>query len=200
MKIRRKVAGRGTGLVVLAVTFALLATACSSDEAADDGVASLSAADADVISLEAVPEVDREAALLEFTACLREEGVAVTDPTVDADGNVKLSKMSEGLDDASRAGLAAAREVCAYALDGVTLGFSGEDATEREDRFLAYAVCMRENGYDMPDPDFSSLGTSGGGGQRAIFGDLDREDPDFQAAQDVCSVNLSGGGRGGGTS
>ncbi len=187
-----------TGLVVLAATFALLATACSSDEAADAGVASLSAADADVISLEAVPEVDREAALLDFAACIRDEGVDVSDPTVDADGNVRLSRMSEGLDEDGRAALDAAREVCAYALDGVTLGFSGEDSTEREDQFLAYAVCMRENGYDMPDPDFSNLGTSGGGGQRAIFGDLDREDPDFQAAQEVCSVNLSGGGQGGG--
>lgn len=188
-----------TSLVVLAATFSLLATACSGDDAADAGVASLSAADADVISLEAVSEVDREAALLEFTACIRDEGVEVNDPTVDADGNVRLNKMSEGLDDDAREALGAAREVCAYALDGVTLGFSGEDSTEREDRFLAYAVCMRENGYDMSDPDFANLGTSGGGGQRAIFGDLDREDPDFQAAQAVCSVNLSGGGQGGGT-
>ncbi len=187
-----------TSLVVLAATFALLATACGSDDAADDGVASLSAVDADVISLEAVPEVDREAALLEFAACIRDEGVDINDPTVDADGNVRLTRMSEGLDDAGGEALDAAREVCTYALDGVTLGFSGEDSTEREDMFLAYAVCMRENGYDMPDPDFSNFGTPGGGGQRTIFGDVDREAPEFQAAQDVCAVNL-GGGQSGGT-
>jgi hypothetical protein len=188
-----------TSLVVLAATFALLATSCGGDDAADDGVASLTAVDADVISLEAVPEVDREAALLEFAACIRDEGVDINDPTVDADGNVRLTKMSEGLDDAGREALDEAREVCTYALDGVTLGFSGEDSTEREDMFLAYAVCMRENGYDMPDPDFSNFGTPGGGGQRVIFGDIDREDPEFQAAQDVCAVNLSGGGQSGGT-
>ena len=43
----------------------------------------------------------------------------------------------------------------------VVLGLTTEDLAEREDELLAFAVCMRENGYEMPDPDFSSGGHTG---------------------------------------
>lgn len=42
---------------------------------------------------------------------------------------------------------------------------------------------MRENCYDMPDPDFSEGGHSGGG----PFGDvIDTDDPEFQRAVGSC--------------
>ena len=65
----------------------------------------------------------------------------------------------------------------------MAFGLSSEDLTGREDELLALAVCMRENGYDMPDPDFSGDGHSGAG----PFGDaIDIDDPDFLTAARSC--------------
>jgi hypothetical protein len=61
----------------------------------------------------------------------------------------------------------------------VAFGLSTEDLSEREDELLAFAVCMRENGYDMPDPDFSGDGHSGAG---PIGDAIDTDDPKFQTA------------------
>ena len=54
---------------------------------------------------------------------------------------------------------------CGELLEGATLGFrEGFDRTELEDTLVEYAACMRENGYDMPDPDFSGSGAGPGAG------------------------------------
>jgi hypothetical protein len=71
----------------------------------------------------------------------------------------------------------------------VTFGLSSEDLTGREDELLAFAECMSENGYDMPDPDFSNNGHSGAG----PFGDaIDTDDPDFKAAVGSCEGIVGG--------
>ena len=62
---------------------------------------------------------------------------------------------------------------------------------------------MRSNGYEMDDPDFSNFGQpgQGGGGGGGIFGPIDQEDPEFQAANEQCEDLLAGfrgGGAGGG--
>jgi hypothetical protein len=53
---------------------------------------------------------------------------------------------------------------------------------------LAYTECMRDEGIDLPDPDFS------GGGARITIGPggVDPDDPDFQAAQEKCAPMLEG--------
>jgi hypothetical protein len=80
-------------------------------------------------------------------------------------------------------------DVCRGFLDNVAFGMSTEDLAEREDELLAFAVCMRENGYDMPDPDFSGEGHSGAG----PFGDaVDTDDPAFQDAADSCQGIVGG--------
>ena len=58
------------------------------------------------------------------------------------------------------------------------------DLTELQDQLLSFAVCLREQGVDVDDPDFSALG--GGGGAPAIFGD--RFDPDDPANADAIGV------------
>jgi hypothetical protein len=74
-------------------------------------------------------------------------------------------------------------DVCKDFLENVAFGMSTEDLAEREDELLAFAICMRENGYDMPDPDFSGEGHTGAG----PFGDaIDTDDPAFQAAAPSC--------------
>lgn len=186
-------------VLLLPVVLALVATACGGSAGADDGVASLDAsAVIDAGATTAAPEPSQEEALLAFTACLRDQGIDVPDPTMDAAGNLRLARPDTAPGDPGfdRETFRAAREACAEHLQDVTLGFRGEDRTEIEDQLLEFAACVRDNGYDMPDPDFSAEPGQGGGG--GPFGQIDREDPVFQAAQAACADVLPGIGRGGG--
>ncbi len=183
--------------VVFAV--ALLAAACSGSDDTDAGVASLDAPTANVDAAAGTDDVvDEEQAFLDFSACMREQGLDFGDPTVDADGNVRLDPPARVEGEFDRDAMQAAFEVCGDSLGGITRGFRDADLTELEDQFLEYSVCMRDNGFDMPDPDFSSIGEPGGGPGGGIFGGIDPDDPDFQTAQEACQDILAGFGPGGG--
>jgi hypothetical protein len=124
------------------------------------------------------------------TACLREEGLDVDDPAIDGEVNLVAptphALAAESLDIAP---VHSAFGACRGLLDNVTFGLSSEDLTGREDELLAFAECMSENGYDMPDPDFSNNGHSGAG----PFGDaIDTDDPDFKAAVGSCEGIVGG--------
>lgn len=206
-----------TRVWVLVLAFGLLMAACSSSDDSGGGVASLDdtaaiAGDADATLAE---DVDTEQAMMDLAACLRDQGLDIEDPTVDAEGNVEFGGFRSGASDgeppADRDTMRAAMDSCQEELGGVVLGFGGDDfdRTELEDTMVEYAACMRDNGYDMSDPDFSSTGPGGGGeagegGGGGPFGAIDRDDPDFVAADAQCSDILSGlprvpgGGRGNG--
>lgn len=70
---------------------------------------------------------------------------------------------------------------------------SEEERQEFQDAFQRFAQCMRQNGVDVPDP---TAGGGSGGGVR--MHELDRDDPDVQAAQEKCQSELPqrGGRRG----
>lgn len=187
------------------VAFTLLVAGCSGSGSADEGVASLSdvsIVDDATTTTGGNAAVDQEQAMLDFAACMRDNGVDIEDPTVDADGNVQFGGFrGAGDGTVDRETMQAAREACQGELDGVTLGFRGQapDQTELQDMFVEYAACMRENGYDMPDPDFSSFGPGGDGqpGQGGgPFAQIDPDDPGFAAAQEVCQDILGDSGRG----
>ena len=192
-------------LFVLLGAFALLVTACGGSGDAADGVATLESPDGEMLLQDATPgvveDVDAEEAMMALAACLREQGLDIEDPTVDADGNVQFGAFRGGGEDgepvADREEMRAAMEVCQTELDGVALGFGGRqdlDQTEMQDTMLEWAACMRDNGYDVADPDLSSLGGEpgagdGGGGP---FADIDPDDPDFIAAQEACGDIFGG--------
>jgi hypothetical protein len=196
-------------LIALIVVFGLVVAACGGSGDADSGVASLENQDeTETLTSQEDPttggdametaEQTREEALLAFTACLRENGVDIEDPTVDADGNVQLARPGgePGADRGANDDFRAAREACSVLLEGAALGFGDRvDRTELEDNLVEFAACMRDNGYDMPDPDFSSFGPGQGGGG-GPFGEVDREDPTFQEAAAACEDVLGGFGRG----
>jgi hypothetical protein len=198
--------------VLLASALFLVAAACGGgDDDAAEGVASLSGATDDAVIAVPQPEdeiveLTEEEALLAFTACMRENDIAVEDPTISADGSVEFrfrGGAGPEAEDFDREAARAAREQCADLLEGVTLGFGRQDQTELQDDLFNYAACMRDNGYDMDDPDFGNFSPgSGGDGEpgefRGPFGAIDPEDPDFIAADEACSDILSGFGSGGG--
>lgn len=63
-------------------------------------------------------------------------------------------------------------------------GDSNIDDAEIEDAMLEYAQCMRDNGVDMPDPEFDE---NGGVSMRAADPDTgEGPDPEFEAADEAC--------------
>ncbi len=190
-----------TRLIVLLASVALVASACGGGSGEGTEVASVSdlesasevdpLAAAEDLATEPAAEdapVDVEQAMLDFTECMRENGVEMDDPSVDADGNLRLGRPGRLAPEerADRAVIESARQACSEYLEGITLGFQERDRTEIEDTLVEYAACMRDNGFDMPDPDFSSFGPGQGGGGGGPFGAVDRDDPDFVTADEAC--------------
>lgn len=201
-------------LFALIAAVALVAAACGDGDGGTADVASLENTDtlAPVAAgdLEATDQteatttteaLDAEEALLAFTQCMRDNGVEISDPEMDADGNLRLSRPTGAGDgEFDREAARAARDACSEFLDGVAQGFRNVDQTELQDNLLAYAQCIRDNGYeDMGDPDLSNFGPGAGPGQGGgPFGEIDREDPDFIAADEACRELLGGFGPGSG--
>ena len=167
------------GLILL-----LLATACG--DSGDDGIASLEG-EAAVTSTTAV---DAQTALLDFAECVREQGVDIDDPTLDSAGNFGFVPSDVDPDE-----LLAARDACSEFLADISIEAFGFDRTAIEDQLFAYAQCMRDNGFDMPDPDLDNTlrrilgqGDQNTEGISGIgpFGDIDFEDPNFSAADEAC--------------
>jgi hypothetical protein len=189
-------AGPRSWLAAMAVGLVLTVAACSGDDAAgSDGAGSASGA-----GQSRPTAVNTEAALLAFAQCIREHGVEIPDPTVDADGNVLIQPPAGAVSDpALRERFGEARTACADHLEGVTQGFTNEDRAQLQDQLVAVAQCMRGKGIDVPDPDLSQLGQGsqepGGGG--GLFGDsIDRNDPAVQAALRECQTEVFGPGGG----
>lgn len=163
---------------VLVAGIAVAATACANSSGATSDVASLEEGGdpARASALEEIVEQERQ--LFEFSACMRDEGVEIGDPTVDADGNVALGTPMNMITD--HGGLMEAYRACRDLIGNRPLGHGGEDRSAVHDRLVDYAKCVREAGYyEMPDPVFSDAGDD-------LFPGLDVDDPDYQAAEGEC--------------
>ncbi len=180
-------------LILLLFVFALVATACASSSDAD-GVATLEGSDitSSTVATAGDDQVDTEQAMLNFTQCLRDQGLDIQDPEVNAEGNLNFRSLVQGAEEVDREALRAGFDACQSELEGITLGGGGGfDRTAIQDTLVEYAACMRENGYDMEDPDLSNFGPAAGGegqpGQGGEpFGGIDQNDSTFIAANEVC--------------
>ena len=138
------------------------------DDGSDDGPPSEADGEATLTADEAA---------LEFSACLRDQGLDIPDIGVDADGNVEVRDAFENIDrgdDSFRDALQACNEVLAEA------GFGGGgggarggigDNVEIQDAFVALTDCVREQGFEEATE--ITLGQPGGeqaGGQDASDG------------------------------
>ena len=193
---------RRLALAFLAVS--LVAAACSSGS--DSQVASLEDATAsdDVAAAEVDTDAANEDAILEFSQCMRDEGIdGFEDPDIGEDGTIEF-KLGGRVEDAEvdRDTMRAAFEACQDHLEGLAFGPGAFDRAEIEDTLLEFAVCMREHGVDMPDPDFSNFGPGSGGeggGEGGIFGGaIDLDDPGVEEALEACEEVFGGSLRLGG--
>jgi hypothetical protein len=192
---------------------ALLLSACGGGGGGgkDSGVASL--ADGSTASASESAADDKETSeeqTLAWVQCMREQGLDIADPTVDSDGNLVLGGPRPG-GGGGTAGSANAQPVDRDAFSKATEncgnppqtagGFSQEDRQAAQDSLLKMAQCLRDAGFDVADPDFSSQGpggaptgnssSSGNASQaRGPFGDLDMNDAKVQAAFTTCQAEV----------
>jgi hypothetical protein len=174
--------------LVAALALTMSVTACGED-GDEPGVASLNGGDNGGDSDdggEAGDEEDLEEQALAFAECMRENGVPdFPDPVVE-DGRIQMRIGGpDGGGELDPEAMEAAQEACQDLAPRGGGNFSEEDRQEMQDAFLDYAQCMRENGYDMPDPDFED-----GDGLFRMQGEPD--DPAFQQAQKACEDKMPG--------
>lgn len=190
-----------TRKIALIGALALVLAACGGGDDGDE-VASLE--DQTTTSSTEVPaettstlsdEEQTEADLLAFSQCMRDNGVPdFPDATFDADGIPSFGDAGPGGGDPGAFGVEPevveeAFASCQDLIADVVFSFLPEDTTELEDRFLEFAQCMRDQGIDVPDPDFSE-GLFGG--PEGLFGDVDPNDPAFVEASEECQYLFEG--------
>jgi hypothetical protein len=169
---RRAVVGVGVALLVA------LAAACGSGDE-EPGVATAGGQPvAGVTSPTGV--ADRNAALREFTQCMRDNGVDLPDPAPGTGLVEAYGGLLRGDDPLVREAFAACRS---------RLPNGGEPPKldpERLEKYRAFAACMRENGVDLPDP------SPDGSLQLSLTDGINPGDPVFQAAVEACRDHLAG--------
>jgi hypothetical protein len=133
-------------------------------------------------STSSTSKLDPEQALLRLTRCLREEGLDVPDPKVDASGNLQLFTGERPRFDPDSAVAKNAIKVCQKYIQGIIQSFSADDLADIRDATVAYAQCLRKEGYDVPDPNFLS--------REGPFPTIDRNDKRFIEADKVCQPKL----------
>ncbi len=160
---RTSARSRGRSLAAacaLAAALALTATACSGDDAGtkDGGSAS---------------EKTREDQMLEHHKCLREQGLDIAEPKAGQNG----MGVTIGGDGKSRKQMEKAFKAC----EDKAVGGGPKELTQAEkDKMVAFARCMRENGFDMPDPKFD------GGSMQAAPALKPKDMKKFEKANKAC--------------
>ena len=177
----------------VSVIGALLLTACTADTNDVPTLRDVRNAPMETPQTDASdPALDNEAKMMALTECLREHGIEVLDPVVDADGNVDKPELAEGVEWDKNAGQA--WEACEHHLEGFT-GWGKErvDASEQAeqlDEYIALATCLREKNYDIDDPTAGMLDAWMGNFKKA----LDWDDPAAVADYEACTGETVGKG------
>jgi hypothetical protein len=188
MRRRRTLIGPGAALAVGVLTLC----GCGGAAGGDSGIATAGGRATPTAS--ATPSLSAEQAGLKFAQCMRAHGVDMPDPQVGAGGGTSIriqGKVTpQTVDKAQKA-----CEQYMPKLGGT--GSRGKPDAAAQERALKFAKCMRTNGVDMPDPDFTGGGVrirSQGGGSGGAGQGPRPDDPTFQKALKACRSLLGGDG------
>lgn len=181
-------------IIFAAATVAgLLLTACGGSDSA--GVANLGTNATTGEEGDTEAPTDPEEAILAYTQCMRENGVDLPDPDFSGEPGQGGGGFfgGQGGIDPEDPDFQEAQEKCGSNLESIQGNFNPDNQEQFQDAALELAQCMRDRGFDVPDPDFSQGGPGQGGpgggqGGGGILGDsgLDPEDPEVQAALEEC--------------
>jgi hypothetical protein len=172
--------------------FGLILAACARAEQAvpeipssEDLVVSTTAA-----TTTTAPRPSLEEATLQFTDCMRTEGIDLPDIRIGADGRPQLGDISDRVDIASPE-FAAALDECAPLLSeagALDLGSDPELQAVVQDQLQRFSECMREEGVDdFPDPVPGFTGT----GLPYPMAEIPLSDPEFADAIEVCQQQVA---------
>ena len=124
--------------------------------------------------------------MLDFARCMRENGVDMPDPQFDG-GRVTMRAGGPGMNPEK---MRAAEQACAKYRDKVkSPEMSAEQSAEFKKQALAHSRCMRENGVDMPDPQFDE----DGGAQMRLPRGINPKSDKFKRAQEACRDTMPKG-------
>jgi len=161
---------------LVAVSAMALAVGACGDRDNSDGVASLGGADKPTATTSPGGSSDPRRGALAYGRCMRQHGIDMPDPKIDAAGHV-AQQLPPGVDpDTPR--FKAAEQACQqYRPNG---GQPPKLNPQQQQQLLAFARCMRQHGMNIPDP------KPDGGIQVHGAKGVGPNDPKFQAAEQAC--------------
>jgi hypothetical protein len=121
--------------------------------------------------------LDEEEAWLAFARCMRENG-AEWFPDPGPEGMQFL------LEPGQEASFREADEVCGHLTPSMAM--SDEDRSKAEEAFRALARCLRDRGWDVPDPEITTPGDGGVQVSQEPPDGVDPDDPEFEADRREC--------------
>lgn len=130
-----------------------------------------------------------------FTVCLRDHKTNIPDPELNADGSVDLGTLKESFDVGPKDNRSSkALEECLPLLAGATFsqGANEEDEIQLQDDLLAFVQCLRDEGINVPDPDFSGDPRAGMG---AVKESLKGASGRVERSMNLCNENVFGAGK-----
>ena len=152
--------------------------------AASAQVATLATPDSEAAATEApLEEIDGEQAILEFVACLRENGLDIPDPQFGPEGPRFADPSVMASIDFGGDAFVNAMDACGDLLATLQPEIDPEQQAEQIEQQLAMAECMRREGIDFPDPDPVR-------GFRIGSMRIDPFSPEFRAAFEVCAPEI----------
>ena len=177
--------------IILLITFALLLAACGASSTDVPSLRSVeNAQQEEPAATTGDALADNEAKMMAFTQCMRDQGVELLDPVVDADGNVGKPQLASGAEWTKKD--RTSWEACDEHLEGFVFERKRVDMSEVVDQAIELATCLRDKGYDVDDPTAETLAQWRGDFKDAINWD----DPAAVADYEECSGSKVGGGKG----
>jgi|GEM_PF-1186586 len=144
--------GKKTAAAFVSVT--LLFAACGGDDDSDDNSSSNNSSSSSSSSSSGSSNADMimnemEENTLDLFQCLRDQGIDIKDPSFEGNG------LQESMNELSQMpGAEQAAEACTEEAEKMLDVFGGpEKAEEFVEDYAQFARCMREHGYNIPDPD-----------------------------------------------
>jgi hypothetical protein len=142
-------------------------------------------------------QAQAEDAALEYAKCMREHGVDVPDPKPGQGG---FGIQIQSSDPRENQNFQDAQDACGDILQKAIPEGDRPDPAEMRDELHEMTECLRDKGYDVPEPQVFGPGDEPPDNPPAPDKDLQdlMDDPDFQQAQEDCSkdAGLPGGGPG----
>jgi hypothetical protein len=140
-----------------------------------------------------------EDAALDYAKCMREHGVDVPDPKV-GQGQGGFGIQIQSSDPRENQNFQDAQDACGDILEKAIPEGDRPDPAEMRDKLHKMTECLRDKGYDVPEPQVFGPGDNPPDNPPAPDKNLQdlMDDPDFEQAQEDCSkdAGLPGGGPG----